>query len=520
MAQRIPIQLHVGHALRWLGTLYRNPADALKEHVSNAIDEHVKARSQGTALDRCDVIFKLDRRQIVVEYPYGMTRGEFERALQRVADSAKRAEGAETIGRLGIGMFSFQQLGRRCTFLSRKSAASDTLRVVLKEGADEAIVETALARDRLQVPGLRVVISELTLDPMRPRGPLAPDALARVLGEKFDAYLREGWLTIHVVAGTAQFAVFPPRLRLPPLLTEFKVAVLPGRPRREVRLDLYFDPGGRGKVAIRHRGVAVVDDLRAANAYGLEDSVYTHGHVRGHIDAEFLAPSPARSQFEENDDWIALLDLLDRYRPTLESEVEEHLAERRAQVASDIEARAIRLARDILDLDEFRDLALPGGLARRTRPVPAPRSPAGRQSAKRRARSTPAAPGEAASTRGRRIGYKEVAFENDARAHSRFVNGIVQANSLHPDYQHASKSLEARLTYAAILIGKETIAFNDQTGQAADYLEKLLDYWFKLQTRRPGSRRKATPREQRAAEQSRLELGGDAPGQGTVAPGR
>ena len=44
MAQRIPIQLHVANALQWLGTLYRNPADALKEHVSNAIDEHLKAK--------------------------------------------------------------------------------------------------------------------------------------------------------------------------------------------------------------------------------------------------------------------------------------------------------------------------------------------------------------------------------------------------------------------------------------------------------------------------------------------
>jgi hypothetical protein len=54
MAQRILIQLHVANALQWLGTLYRNPADALKEHVSNAIDEHLKARLLGTAHERCD----------------------------------------------------------------------------------------------------------------------------------------------------------------------------------------------------------------------------------------------------------------------------------------------------------------------------------------------------------------------------------------------------------------------------------------------------------------------------------
>src|SRR5207244_9935246 len=90
MAQRIPIQLHVANALQWLGTLYRNPADALKEHVSNAIDEHVKAKLHGNAYDRCGVTFTLDRRHVIIEYPYGMSRGDLESPLRRVADSAKR----------------------------------------------------------------------------------------------------------------------------------------------------------------------------------------------------------------------------------------------------------------------------------------------------------------------------------------------------------------------------------------------------------------------------------------------
>ena len=179
MPQRIPIQLHVANALQWLGTLYRNPADALKEHVSNAIDEHLKAQLSGTAVSHCHVRFTLDRRQVIVEYAYGMSRTEFETALQRVADSAKRTGTARTIGRLGIGIFGFQQIGRKCTFFSRKTIAGDTLRVALKEGSDEAVLETALARDRLEKPGLKVVISELKFDPTRPRGPLAPTSLRR-----------------------------------------------------------------------------------------------------------------------------------------------------------------------------------------------------------------------------------------------------------------------------------------------------------------------------------------------------
>ena len=84
MAQRIAIQLHVANALQWLGTLDRNPADALEEHVSNAIDEHLKRQHAGIAESRCEVRVTLDRKHVVVEYPYGMSRTEFEGALQRV----------------------------------------------------------------------------------------------------------------------------------------------------------------------------------------------------------------------------------------------------------------------------------------------------------------------------------------------------------------------------------------------------------------------------------------------------
>lgn len=447
MAQTIPIQLHVANALQWLGTLYRNPAEALKEHVSNAIDEHLKAVLDGSASHECHVVFVLDRRQIAIEYPYGMSRREFEDALQRVADSAKRHGTARTIGRLGIGIFSFQQVGRRCTFFSRKTAAGDTLRVILKEGSDEAVIDTSLARDRLPAPGMRVVISDLKFDPMRPRGPLAPETLRRYLGDTFETYLREGWLTIEIHAGVARFLVAPPKLQLPRLLPDVRTLRLPMDPGKAVRLDLYFDSSGKGRVALRHQGVVVIEQLAAVSAYGLEESVYSQGYVRGFIDADFLTPLPSRTHFEENDDWVALIDLLDRYRPTLEADVESHLSAHRARQTADIEARALRLAREILDLEEFRDLALPRGLAKAGRPSPpAATTPPGTR--RRRKRDAPADPG----------------------------------------------------------IGKETIAYNDQSGRAGDFLEKLLDFYFKLQARWRPRGRPAKRHAEEVASQRALDL--------------
>jgi hypothetical protein len=505
MTQRIPIQLHVANALQWLGTLYRNPADALKEHVSNAIDEHVKARLAGAAHERCHVTFTLDKRHIIVEYPYGMSRAEFESALRRVTDSAKRGGPARTIGRLGIGIFSFQQIGRRCTFYTRKTPASETLRVVLKEGADEASVDTALARDALPRPGLRVVISDLKFDPTRSRGPLAPDTLRRYLAEKFEAYLREGWLTIAIRVGIAEFVVTPSRMRLPRLLADLSAIGLLRHPEKKAQLELYFDASGRGRVAIRHLGVSIIENLGTLVAYGLEESAWAQGYVRGTIDADFLTPLPARSGFEEDEDWIALLDLLDRYLPTLQAELDEHLAAHRAQQVSAIADRALRLAREILDLEEFRDLALPGGLAKRGRPEhEAPPEPVRGRSKRTRAKNPPAGSGDTASPHGRRIRYEEVSFEPGSRAHSRFAAGVVQVNILHPDYQQAARSTDARLAYAAMMIGKESIAWNDRSGSAGDFLEKLLDFHFKLQGRRAAKRGRRTAAPE--AEQSPLDL--------------
>jgi hypothetical protein len=503
MAQRIPIQLHVANALQWLGTLYRSPADALKEHVSNAIDEHLKAQLEGTALERCHVVFTLDQRHITIEYPYGMSRAEFTAALQRVADSAKRTS-ARSIGRLGIGIFSFQQIGRKCMFYSRKTIAAETLRVTLKEGSDEAVLETSPARESLSSAGLRVVVSDLKFDPMRARGPLAAESLRRYFADKFEAYLREGWLAIEIVAGLGRFEVTPPRLRLPRLLADLRDLRLPGDSSKRIRLELYFDPSGNGTVAIRHAGVTVVENVALVAAYGLEESVYAHGFVRGFIDADFLSPLPSRTGFDENDDWLALLDVLDRYRPTLETEVNSYLSTHRAKQAADIEKRALRIARDILDLDQFRDLTLPGGLAKRGRPSPPPPKTEGRRTRRREGRSKIDA-GDRPSVRGQRIRYEEIPFEDGSHAHSRFVSGVVQANTLHSDYHQVARSTDARLAYAALLIGKETIAFNDRSGSAGDFLEKLLDFWFKLQVRSRSRGRRVADRNS-DADQSSLDL--------------
>ena len=480
MTREVSIQLNVGGALRWLGSVYRNPADAIKEHISNAIDEHLKAQRDGRAAQYCDVAFTLEKRGIRIEYPYGMDRREFEAALQRVADSAKKTSDIGQIGRLGIGIFSFQQIGRKCTFFSKKDAGTDTIRVTLNEGSDKAAFDTALKRESLERPGIRIDIADLKLDPTKPRGPLSPARLEQTFAEKFDGYLRKGWLRIKIRCGPDTIRVVPLPVDLPRLGVGLESLRLPGQAAKAVALHLHFDPSGKGVVSIRHTAVAVVENLGTLDAYGLEESVYAGGYVKGFIDADFLEPLPARTGFEESRDWVAFLELLDRIRPQIEAEVELRREELRERALSDIQRAAVHLAKEILDTDEFRDLELPGGLARAKAPPAQERTaPTGRRTGERSVE-----PGERSRPGGLRINYVERPFETGPSRHSRFVGGEVQANDLNPDFRREMAGREeAKLAYATLVIGKEAIAYNDKSGAADDYLERMLSFYFQVKER-------------------------------------
>ena len=76
------------------------------------------------------------------------------------------------------------------------------------------------------------------------------------------------------------------------------------------------------------------------------------------------------------------------------------------------------------------------------------------------------------------------AFEDGSTRHSRFLGGVIQANTLSPDYLRETQGPEeTQLAYATLIVGKEIIAYNDKSGGSDDYLEKLLGFYFKLKNR-------------------------------------
>jgi hypothetical protein len=581
--RKVPIRLQTANALMWLGSLYRNPADAIKEHISNAIDEHLKAIKLKKAISPCCIIYTLEKDNIFIEYPYGMSKDEFEAALYRVADSAKKSLDFSQIGQLGIGLFSFIQIGKKCTFFSKKEKGTETIKVTLREGSDDAEFETAHKRESLLGPGIKIIISGLRFDPTKPRGPLSPEKLKKVFSEKYDSYLKERLLKIVINLKGTSCTVEPMKIDLPRIGESYRNWALTKDRAKKISLELYFDPTKKGTISIRHMGVTIVDDLKLLSAYGLEESLYAEGDIKGHIDADFLKPLPARTGFEENEDWISLLDELDKIRPSIEAEIEILKQEEAEKRLTEIQKKALELAKDILNLDEFRELELLDGLGRKP-PVPvlpphgfdfvpssiriepgetakiplkafvpntvpdnsfvelniSDSSIVGLRThnvllkasqadangvvtehvtlegkiktvdpviltatvvskntgpaiahiriAKPDQTRTPIGPGTEKT--GPSITYEEVSFEDGPSKHSRYISRKIQINELNKDYVReikASKSEPAKLAYATMMIGKETISFNDKSKIVDDYLEKMLSFYFELKQRIYGS---------------------------------
>ena len=68
MGRVIDVEINKVNALITLGSMYRNAAEAIKEYVSNALDEWAVAQHQGRVKGPCQVQFKLSRSSITIDY--------------------------------------------------------------------------------------------------------------------------------------------------------------------------------------------------------------------------------------------------------------------------------------------------------------------------------------------------------------------------------------------------------------------------------------------------------------------
>ncbi len=480
MTKKVKIEGNMAAMLSYLGQLYQSPADALKEYISNALDAWRECSELGIDLEPCRVHFKITPSRIVIEHNApGMDEKEFEDRLKRVADSIKKQKDFAQIGQLGIGIWGFMQVGKKCTFFSKKAPALPTYRVTLKEGHDAADCEKATKRESLSEPGMRIVISDLKVKPTKARGPLAVDRLEKKWGELFDSYLREGNLELTIESKGTTRTVSPPDLGLPRVASDCSEWFLEKAHDKKFKTCFYYDSSGKGVVSVRHAGVDVIKDLGALarEEKYWDETVYSSGFIRGFVEADFLKPLPSRTGFESNDDWVALLIELEKIGAVLEEEVGSYKEEEDRKRQQAIHEKALELARDILDDEEFMDLELLGGLAKRRRKAANKESRPAGESTGERSRE----PGDRQTPSGPRINIVEDDFEDGAIRHSEFISGVVRINKLHPDYRQEMKGTDSeRLAYITMLIGKETIGFNDQSGLSEEALERLVTYVYRM----------------------------------------
>lgn len=479
MTRKVPIRANIGNVLAYLGQLYASPVDALKEYTSNAVDEWNNALTRGTVSGRCEVSYFLEKDKVIVEYSApGMDEEQFENALQRVADSIKK--GTAQIGQLGIGLFAFNQIGDKATFYSRPETREDTIQVVIRKGDAEAEFERAHQRESLSQPGMRIVIEALLVNPWKVRGPLSPDRLQKAFGERFDSYLRAGRLRIQIRSRGKTYEVSPPLISLPSVGDGYTKLYI-GKRSDIANCQWWFDPVGKSSVAIRHAGVSVVDDVRQleGTGHGIEESIFGSGYLKAFIDADFLTPLPARRGFRTDESWIGLMDALSRIAPPLAAEVEALKLRTREEHLSKIWARAREIAFQILGQEDFRHLEFLGGQRRERGPVqhPGKTVPAGESTGSRSRED----PGTREAPHGLRVNYSEEMFPEGPKLHSKFEGSVIKINNVNPDYLREMKGPEdAQIAYGALMIGKETVAYNDPSKRANEYLETLVSYLFQV----------------------------------------
>ncbi len=105
--------------------IYRTPANALKEIVSNSFDADAHRVHISTNVPYFDIFTCEDDGS-------GITAREFEKVMDRIGSSAKREQGdisAKTsrpiIGKIGIGILAVAQICHKFSFISKKKGSKD-----------------------------------------------------------------------------------------------------------------------------------------------------------------------------------------------------------------------------------------------------------------------------------------------------------------------------------------------------------------------------------------------------------
>ena len=476
MARRT-IELDTGNTLAYLGSIYNNPRDALKEYISNALDGWLDAAD--AAGPYCDVRLQFDPQAIRIAssgYP-GMDQGDVTRVMQSVARSLKVSAKARQIGERGIGLFAFQQFATKATFWTKKDLNGATWRFELKKGEPDYEWQQAINRERLDEPGVTVELTGLTRNPLSSRSTLHPATVRDYLSEFYATDLRAGRLRLVIEWKRSSIPLQAPPITLEPVASWLHEHGSFAPPFGNVTGELYFDPSGAGQVAIRHKGLPIVRDMRAIDPLwdGFVNTVLCTGYLEGAFDVDFLTPLATRNQFEDNDAWRAFTEWLNDHVSIIADDVQDKLETVEIQRLVQVDEEAKQLADSALRSPMLRGLSLLGG-ARPTRPTK-PKKPK-----KPDPPDPPPKPTHPREPREPRQGLAIRLVERPFSAHKRSLHseyddaGRIFINTLNTHYRRFVErgNEKTQVWYEALLIGKETVGHNYDHTNAA--LERLVAF--------------------------------------------
>jgi hypothetical protein len=483
------IELNKANALAFLGQLYRNQRDALKEYISNPLDAWQEG-PRDLAVP-CQIHIRLSKHMIRVEsFGYrGMDQEDFRRAMSNVADSIKKQSPVKVIGQLGIGLFAFSQFALKAIIYSKAVDGGQTFMFTLKKGDAEYDDDVAPRKYALPEPGVVCEFIGLTDEPTSRGSQLHPGIFRRYLADQFAVALRSGELRLSLWADDQETLVTAPEIKLEPIGAGFRDILVAGNPALPFKSELYFQPDGKGSVGLRHRGVYIIRDLNDIDPLwpDFEESGLLSGYVEGALDVDFLKPIPSRTDFDRDELWRTFTAWFQNISASIDQEVQDMRDDLDFAKLDQIQQKAMRIAADAFKSELLDDLPfLTGQMRKRAKrvekrkPTTTPKLRAA-TSMKRQMRL-----GDKPVPKGPALNFSEEALD-DVRRHSRFDEkwGIIRINNVNPHYKRfASGKVEAQIWYSALMIGKETISQYDQSGGSDDYLERLVSFVCEVQDKK------------------------------------
>lgn len=504
---QIQVGFHYGRTLLHLASTYARPNQVILELVQNAIDAGA-----------FNISIKIDGRKrniYCADDGVGESFENLQHRFQRISEQQKKGK----IGHKGIGNLAALAIGEGSVLTTRPRGSRQRFYTVAlnREKLEEMADEVALPCRR-EPKGFRpgaqfklgtdfaistlLVVKGVRTAAMKPLKEAA--TIAQTIENRFAPQILKRKIRILVEAGGHKTQVQPAAFPGTPEKTEIET------PHGTVVFDIYSSPKAEkkprlaivhGKTPEEHYSVPFAPFLEVSEPIG---QVFGSGLLQGNIYLPFCKITPDRDEFEYDDQLIVFWEILEEYAQTYGRQIIDRISQERKEIKifRVINSAIQRLNRYVMKhKEEFAGIfvgqvslghvgagtgiegetirtLLPKPRASTTQPRPASKEPTREQ--KKRVHSGLKDP---TGTR-RRVVNRQTGIVADWRPphpeegrdwRSKFGEGIIVFNSLHPDWQKVESNQEAHIQYVFHLMLKELVLSRLEDSRVRDDFNDVFE---------------------------------------------